>query len=476
MARTSVAPPPSATGSAAAAAAQPVVEEPARPTTKDAAPAGRGGGGAGGGGAGGAAIRGEVYPSSAAGAAALADTALPPAPAASSGEKPRRGDGSGIAVAAGVIGGPGARPSAARDSVPAPGMVPPRSSVITAGNMPLGSDQTPLPGVVPSGNASGASGAPGPGTSAVAAVAAVTAATVPAPSLSGAAGAPGTAAPGGAAGAGPVLSPGRDTVVCPKCGKTVGAAYAFCGSCGQRLKPSGAAPPAAAAGAAPGAVPRTMFMGPGAGKAAARGHLTLIRPDGTEGGMHPLHEGENLIGRGQGSLFDADPYLSPRHAEFVLNDEGLTVRDLRSLNGVFIKIIHEEKLDSGDIFRIGQELLRFDLIAPPAPLEDGTEIIGTPNPGYWGRIAVIVGRDVDGPAFPLFDESIVLGRERGDILFPEDGYVSGTHAQLTLREGTVFLSDLGSSNGTFFRLRGSRTVGPGTLILMGQQLFRVAFR
>ena len=79
--------------------------------------------------------------------------------------------------------------------------------------------------------------------------------------------------------------------------------------------------------------------------------------------------------------------------------------------------------------------------------------MGTPNPGFWGRISVIVGRDVDGSAFPLFGEAIVLGRERGDILFPEDGYVSGTHARIPLRDDQVYLSDLGSSNGTFLRLR-----------------------
>jgi pSer/pThr/pTyr-binding forkhead associated (FHA) protein len=267
---------------------------------------------------------------------------------------------------------------------------------------------------------------------------------------------------------------GRDMIPCPKCGKPVVATYAFCGSCGQRLKPSAGA---AAAAAAP--VAKTMYMassGAPAKAAAPRGHLTLIRPDGTEGGVHALHDGENLIGRGQGSLFDADPYLSPRHAEFVFTDEGLVVRDLRSLNGVFVKLVQEEHLESGDIVRIGQELLRFDVISPATPLEDGTEVIGTPNPGYWGRISVIVGRDVDGPAFPLFDEAVVLGRERGDILFPEDGYVSGTHAQLTLRDGQVYLSDLGSSNGTFFRIRGSRVVGSGSLLLMGQQLFRASFR
>lgn len=211
-------------------------------------------------------------------------------------------------------------------------------------------------------------------------------------------------------------------------------------------------------------------------KTVPQGHLTLIRPDGSEGGQHPIAAGENLVGRGQGSLFDADPYLSPRHAEFLLGPTGLTVRDLKSLNGVFVKLTEEESLSSGSIFRIGQELLRFDVIAPPEPLEDGTEIIGTPNPGYWGRISVIVGRDVDGPAFPIFEEAIVLGRERGDILFPEDGYVSATHARISVRDGMVYLQDLGSSNGTFVRLEASREIPSGSLLLMGQQLFRVTFK
>ncbi|HMF08846.1 MAG TPA: FHA domain-containing protein, partial [Thermoanaerobaculia bacterium] len=243
--------------------------------------------------------------------------------------------------------------------------------------------------------------------------------------------------------------------------------------CGTRIarSASGAAAPA-------GAQPRTMHMA-GTTPAAAsspRGRLVLIRPDGSEGGTHPLQEGENLIGRGQGPLFDADAYLSPRHAEFGIGPNGVQIRDQRSLNGVFIKISGEEPLESGDIFRIGQELLRFEVISPPQPLEDGTEIMGTPNPGFWGRLSVIVGRDVDGSAFPLFGDAIVLGRERGDILFPEDGYVSGTHARISLRDGHVFLADLGSSNGTFLRLRHERTVPAGAFVLMGQQLFRLEYR
>ncbi len=260
---------------------------------------------------------------------------------------------------------------------------------------------------------------------------------------------------------------------CPTCGRAVNPGFAFCGACGTRLSAAAVVPGAAAAGAQ-----KTMYMAAPTPAAAVvpRGRIILIRPDGSEGGAHPLHEGENLVGRGQGGLFEGDLYLSPRHAEFLLGPDGLTVRDLGSLNGVFVKIESEEMLESGDILRVGQELLRFEIISPPTPLEDGTEVAGTPNPGFWARLSVIVGRDVDGSAFPLFGDAIVMGRERGDILFPEDGYVSGTHARISLREGRVYLSDVGSSNGTFLRARGERKLAAGAFILMGQQLFRVEYR
>ncbi len=260
--------------------------------------------------------------------------------------------------------------------------------------------------------------------------------------------------------------PASAELICTTCGKPIAPGFAFCGSCGTRVAP--------AVVAAPVANPRTMFMGgPMATAPATRGRLILIRPDGTEGGTHTLYDGENIIGRGQGSLFDNDAYLSPRHGEFLIGPTGMVIRDLRSLNGVFLKISQDEPLESGDIFRIGQELLRFEIISAPQPLEDGTEIMGTPNPGFWGRLSVVVSRDVDGSAFPLFGDAIVLGRERGDVLFPEDGYVSGSHARIAINDSQVFLSDLGSSNGTFLRIRSEREVPSGSFVLMGQQLFRV---
>ena len=66
-----------------------------------------------------------------------------------------------------------------------------------------------------------------------------------------------------------------------------------------------------------------------------------------------------------------------------------------------------------------------------------------------------------------------MGRERGDVLFPEDGYVSGLHCRLAVENGKATLTDLGSSNGTFVRLKEETEVRTGDVLLMGQQLFRV---
>ena len=66
-----------------------------------------------------------------------------------------------------------------------------------------------------------------------------------------------------------------------------------------------------------------------------------------------------------------------------------------------------------------------------APSPDGVERLGAPSKGYIGRIALVIGRDETGNAFPIPENGVHLGRERGDILFPEDGYVSGLHCRLS---------------------------------------------
>ncbi len=237
--------------------------------------------------------------------------------------------------------------------------------------------------------------------------------------------------------------------------------FKFCGACGTKLEdaPAPAAPPRPEPAPAP---------------APVQGSLTLIRPDGSEGGSHRLSEGENPIGRDHGELFESDGYLSPNHAVVVLERDKAAIQDRGSLNGVFVRMTEEEELGDGQIIRVGQELLRFNFIESPEEMKDGTEVMGSPNPGYWGKVTVVLGDGIDGSAYPILDDSITLGRERGDINFPEDGYVSGLHAKLSVRDGRAYLEDLGSSNGTFLKIDGERAIRDESFVLLGQQLFQVS--
>lgn len=263
---------------------------------------------------------------------------------------------------------------------------------------------------------------------------------------------------------GPV-NPDADQVQCPKCGTKNNRSFKFCGSCGFSLQGA----PAAGGAAAP--VP----SGPLAPSGPVRGQLVLIRPDGSEGETVPLSE-TSPIGRDAGGIFASDSYLSPRHATFAFSGSELTIRDEASLNGLYVRLPAEEptELADGAIFRIGQEIIRFERMRPGA-LVDGVELMGSPTVGLAGRICLVIGREATGNCYTVPAGGMHLGRERGDILFPDDGYVSGLHCRLHEENGRMMITDVGSSNGTFLRVVGQRRIPSGTLLLMGQQLFRVEF-
>ena len=251
-------------------------------------------------------------------------------------------------------------------------------------------------------------------------------------------------------------------VICPQCEHPNPSSNKFCASCGFKLgKPPSVAPPPAAA-----AMPAV---------ASSSVVLTALRADGSEAGSYALPAGTVTSGRDPGSVFAGDSYLSPRHATFVPKGGKLFVRDESSLNGVYRKLNREEpvSVQIGDVFRIGQEILRIEPLTPMATNADGVERMGSPAKGYVGRIALIIGRDATGNAYPIPESGLHLGRERGDVLFPEDGYVSGLHCRISWQAGQMHLTDLGSSNGSFIRLKSETELTNGDILLMGQQLFRV---
>jgi pSer/pThr/pTyr-binding forkhead associated (FHA) protein len=203
--------------------------------------------------------------------------------------------------------------------------------------------------------------------------------------------------------------------------------------------------------------------------------LTALRADGTEAGAFHMASSPTTVGRDSGSIFAGDSYLSPRHATFTPKGKQVVVRDESSLNGVYRKIGRDEpiELGFGDVFRIGQEILRVEQLTPLPKSGDGVERLGSPARGYVARLALLIGRDTTGNAYPIPEAGLHLGRERGDVLFPEDGYVSGLHCRISCQNGKLYLTDLGSSNGSFVRLIKDTAVHTGDVLLMGQQLFRV---
>ena len=255
------------------------------------------------------------------------------------------------------------------------------------------------------------------------------------------------------------------TVACPQCNHSNAPTNLFCGSCGFRL--GGAFAKAPAPAPAPAATVGTVV-------------LTALRADGSEAGTYTLPGGTVTVGRETGGIFAGDSYLSPRHATFRQEAGRITVRDEASLNGVYKKLVRDVpvELHPNDMFRIGQEIIKFEPLTPQPVGADGIEHLGSPAKGYVGRIALVIGRDVTGNAFPIPETGVHLGRERGDVLFPEDGYVSGLHCRLSWEPGRqggrLMLTDLGSSNGSFLRLREETDIKNGDVLLMGQQLFRVA--
>jgi pSer/pThr/pTyr-binding forkhead associated (FHA) protein len=258
--------------------------------------------------------------------------------------------------------------------------------------------------------------------------------------------------------------PAGGVVTCPQCGHSNVPGNRFCASCGYNLSAlSGqqAVPTAAAA----------------AGGGAAAIVLTALRADGSEAGSFRLPDGPTVsVGRDTGSIFAGDSYLSPRHATFSRRNNQLFIKDEGSLNGVYLKLKPNEPclLEFGDVFRIGQEIIRFEELRGQGRSPDGVERFGSPAKGYVGRLALVIGRDTTGNAFPIPERGVHCGRERGDILFSEDGYVSGLHCRVAReQDGRVYLTDVGSSNGSFIRLRAERGIGGGDILLMGQQLFRI---
>lgn len=209
------------------------------------------------------------------------------------------------------------------------------------------------------------------------------------------------------------------------------------------------------------------------------GFVALIDDNGAESIQFPLVVGENRIGSGETCQlrFPDDGFLASVHCVLDADATRVVLRPLDQVNGTFLRISAPVELKHGDVLRVGQEVLRFERLerlTPELNPHAMPETVGVGLPrGVWGRLCQLHLTRQVANAYLLASPDVFLGRERGDILFPRDGFVSGSHAVLSDRGGRTFLKDLGSSNGTFLRLKSEVAVRSGDLFLLGRNLLRI---
>ncbi|HVV52727.1 MAG TPA: FHA domain-containing protein [Polyangia bacterium] len=205
--------------------------------------------------------------------------------------------------------------------------------------------------------------------------------------------------------------------------------------------------------------------------------LVVVHRDGTDGISYNLLGDQVDVGRTEGDLLFEDPHLAPRHARIVASLTGRVLTPLESRNGVYVRLRGAVDLQDGDHLLVGKQVLKFELLTDaernlrPA-LEHGVVVFGTPVRPPWARLRQITPAAVTRDVFHLTRPDIVLGRENADLVFSDDEFMSRRHAQIAFRNGRGHLEDLGSSNGTFLRLRGPHGLNSGDLIRMGDELLR----
>lgn len=109
----------------------------------------------------------------------------------------------------------------------------------------------------------------------------------------------------------------------------------------------------------------------------------------------------------------------------------------------------------------------------PAEVRDiKTNFFGDMQNPAKAKLILIRGEGMDGLSIHLKSEQHVVGRE-GQLIFPEDPFVSPRHANFFYRDGALVVRDEGSLNGVYVRIRGAVPLKSGDTFLAGEQLFRL---
>jgi pSer/pThr/pTyr-binding forkhead associated (FHA) protein len=194
-----------------------------------------------------------------------------------------------------------------------------------------------------------------------------------------------------------------------------------------------------------------------------------------EGLSYHLKADQHLAGHGLDLDFSDDPYVSPKHANFFYRSGALVIRDEGSLNGVFFRIRGGVEVAPGDTFMVGEQLFRLD---PTPKASDGNDSEGTffySSPKYPSafRLNQLLEGGAVGMTVCARGNTLDIGREDGDLNFPGDVFMSAKHCTVEEKDGKFMLTDHGSRNGTYIRLKSEKPLAHGDYLFLGKKLVRV---
>ena len=237
---------------------------------------------------------------------------------------------------------------------------------------------------------------------------------------------------------------------CPECSADVEVGHRFCGHCGCKMEIETAKPVGAA--------------------------LVRIHGGGADGARYDLVKGDQTIGRSEGHIaFPDDPFISDRHAKLHFNGTSVVVEDLNSDNGIFVRMKSPLKLNVGDEFLAGEELLVLEEVPLAESFRDAqdTYYFGSVQPATGLRIRQVLEGGFSGGGIMARGSMVTIGREDVEIEFPDDRFISGRHCALEFTPTGYTLTDLGSRNGTFVRINSTTTLSHGDFLFLGRQLLRI---
>lgn len=163
------------------------------------------------------------------------------------------------------------------------------------------------------------------------------------------------------------------------------------------------------------------------------------------------------VGRSSGEPWAEDRRMEPLHARLFPGPGGVVVDDFGLPSGVYTQISDTIAVEDGDEFKVGQARLALQRVTGRG----------------WGQLTV-VRHDSPAPLTIVLErDEFIIGREEGDLTLPSDTFVSGDHCRFIREGNAVYLEDLGSSNGTYIRVRAGQCVAFGGLVLIGHTQFRV---